>query len=285
MLLSPSRSGMEKMLRICEQYAMDTNLHFSTHPDPGKSKSKCIFMSGHMKAKKPLNLTLYGVDLPFVKTATHLGHQLSEDCTMEHDIKCRRAEFIGNSTEVREMFSFAQPNQILQAVRTYCCSMHNCMTWPLFSSAADQFFNCWSTCVKLAWRLDRATKTFFVDNLLAGGLPSLKTSVRACFSNFHQGVITSASLEVRVIACIAGSDLRSSTGSTLHNIALVTGSDPVREPARARQELLRLRHPVPAAESWRIPCLMKFLDVRHKQELLGEDTGEVEAIIRSLVTT
>ena len=113
----------------------------------------------------------------------------------------------------------------------------------------------------------------------------MKTSVRAYFSYFHQGVITSASLKVRVIACIAGSDLRSSTGTNLHNIALVTGSDPVREPARARQDLLRLRHPVPAAESWRIPCLMKFLGVRHKQELLGENTGEVEAIIHSLVTT
>ena len=30
---------------------------------------------------------------------------------------------------------------------------------------------------------------------------------------------------------------------------------------------------------------MKFLGVRHKQELLGENRGEVEAIIRSLVTT
>ena len=64
----------------------------------------------------------------------------------------------------------------------------------------------------------------------------MKTSVRACFSYFHQGVITSASLEVRVIACIAGSDLRSSTRTNLHNIALVTGSDPVREPARACQD-------------------------------------------------
>ena len=64
----------------------------------------------------------------------------------------------------------------------------------------------------------------------------MKTSVRACFSYFHQGVITSASLKVRVIACIAGSDLRSRTGSNLHNIALVTVSDPVREPARACQD-------------------------------------------------
>ena len=30
---------------------------------------------------------------------------------------------------------------------------------------------------------------------------------------------------------------------------------------------------------------MNFLGVRHKQELLDENTGEVEGIIRSLVTT
>ena len=30
-----------------------------------------------------MNVQLYGVDLPFVKTANHLGHQLSEECTMD----------------------------------------------------------------------------------------------------------------------------------------------------------------------------------------------------------
>ena len=47
LLLAPSRSGMEKMLTICEDYAVQNNLEFSTDPDPRKSKSKFIFMSGH----------------------------------------------------------------------------------------------------------------------------------------------------------------------------------------------------------------------------------------------
>ena len=85
LLLSPSRSGMQRMLEICEEYALENNLQFSTDPDPAKSKTKCIFMSGHMKEQKPVNLKLY-VDLPFVKTATHLGHQLTEECTMDQDI-------------------------------------------------------------------------------------------------------------------------------------------------------------------------------------------------------
>ena len=70
---------------------------------------------------------------------------------MDQDIRCRRAEFIRNSTEV---FPFAQPNQILQAVKTYCCSMHNCMTWDLSSDIANQFYNSWTTYVKLTWNIE-----------------------------------------------------------------------------------------------------------------------------------
>ena len=126
-----------------------------------------------MKEQTPVNLKLYGADLPFVKTATHLGHQLTEECTMDQDIKCRKAEFIGNSTDVRKVFCFAQPNQILQAFKTYCCSMHNCMTWNLYSDMSTQFYNCWSTCIKLAWHVPRGTHTYFVDRLLSCDITEL----------------------------------------------------------------------------------------------------------------
>ena len=46
LLMAPSRSAMEKMLSICEKYALDLNLEFSTNEDPKKSKSKSIFMTG-----------------------------------------------------------------------------------------------------------------------------------------------------------------------------------------------------------------------------------------------
>ena len=238
-----------------------------------------------MNEQRPENLKLYGVDLPFVKTATHLDHQLSEDCKIEYDIRCRRAEFIGNSTEVREMFHFAQPNQIIQAVKTYCCSMHNCMTWRLFSSMADQFFNSWSTCVKLAWRLDRATKSLFVDNFLSGGLPSMRSSVLACFGNYFRKILTSPSLEIRIIGNLAGTDVRSNTGNNLHNLAQITGLDPVKEPAAVRRILLESRCKVLPSDAWRIPCLKKYLDMRFSQEFHGEDTSYMEALILSLTTT
>ena len=65
-------------------------------------------------------------------------------------MKAKRTDFISKSTDVRDMFKFAQPNQVLEAVRTYCCSMYGAMTWSLCSSQAMQVYNCWNTCVKLA---------------------------------------------------------------------------------------------------------------------------------------
>ena len=106
-LLSPGRKGMQKMLEVCEKYASQHSLQFSTDPNPSKSKSKCIFMTGTRRRHKerPAPLKLYGVDLPWVESATHLGHELHQDCNMNYDSKCKRARFIDNRTAVRESSS------------------------------------------------------------------------------------------------------------------------------------------------------------------------------------
>ena len=43
-LLAPSRTAMKAVLQVCERYAADHNLFFSTDPEPSKSKSKCVYM-------------------------------------------------------------------------------------------------------------------------------------------------------------------------------------------------------------------------------------------------
>ena len=45
-LLAPSRSAMVQMLKTCEQFVFKNHLQFSTDPNPVKSKSKSIFMTG-----------------------------------------------------------------------------------------------------------------------------------------------------------------------------------------------------------------------------------------------
>ena len=60
-------------------------------------------------------------------SAVHLGHELHQVGNMEHDAKVKRATFIERSTNIREMFEFAHPVQVLQAVQVYASNMYGSM--------------------------------------------------------------------------------------------------------------------------------------------------------------
>ena len=84
----------------------------------------------------PAPLQLYGVDLPWVAHATHLGHELHQNCTMNIDIKMKRASFIKNSTDIRDMFSFELPSQVLTAVKVYSAHLYGAPLWDLYGDLA-----------------------------------------------------------------------------------------------------------------------------------------------------
>ena len=85
-----------------------------------------------------------------VTNATHLGHQLHQSGTMDYDADIKRAQFIEKSLEIREIFSFAHPLQILQAVNTYAAHFYGSMLWNLYGHSANKVFRCWNYCVKLS---------------------------------------------------------------------------------------------------------------------------------------
>ena len=51
-LLPPCRDTLQRMLDICDQYAIEHNLEFSTDPIPSKSKSKCMYFCGRLHRVK-----------------------------------------------------------------------------------------------------------------------------------------------------------------------------------------------------------------------------------------
>ena len=74
LLMSPTRSGMVAMLKICERYTEEHNISFSIHEDPKKSKTKVIYVCGDMNFRDyPAPIRLYGKNLPYVTTCVHLS--------------------------------------------------------------------------------------------------------------------------------------------------------------------------------------------------------------------
>ena len=79
--------------------------------------------------------------------------------------------------EVRELFKFASPAEVLVAMKVYTCSFHGSNLWELGSNMSKQVFNAWGTAVRLAWNVPRATRSYFVDNSLSLGLTSERVDI------------------------------------------------------------------------------------------------------------
>ena len=73
-LLSPSRQGLQILLKICEDFAALHSMQFSSNPVPSKSKSKCLFFSRRRSSDEIENVVLNGDKLSWVTTAKHLGN-------------------------------------------------------------------------------------------------------------------------------------------------------------------------------------------------------------------
>ena len=103
-LLAPSRAAMQLMLKVCQEFGTRNNLQYSTDPDPSKSKTKCLFMCGKpANTVYPAPLLLHGMELPWVKTGTHLGNELHQSCNMDYDARCKRGSFISKITYIRDI--------------------------------------------------------------------------------------------------------------------------------------------------------------------------------------
>ena len=77
------------MLQVCENYAVEHNLVFSTDPVAAKSKRKYIYFCGRQgrRVKYPAPIQLNGKDLPWVETADHLRNTLHQLCKMDVEPK------------------------------------------------------------------------------------------------------------------------------------------------------------------------------------------------------
>ena len=285
-LLAPNREVLQRMLDICETYAEDHNLVFSTDPIPAKSKTKCVYFCGRPgQVRYPEPVQLGGKDLPWVESADHLGHSLNQMTSMEKDCQRARATFIRKTIEVREQLSFAHPRQVMQAVQVLCTDAYGSMLWELGSDPAEQYFKSWNTCVKLAYGLPRSTFTYLVEGYLAADQTSLRNQVLSRYPGFYRNLLSSPSREVRILARVVASDPRSTTCRNLRYLERITNlNQPQFCSALKVREALPVQH-VPEKEKWRLGLLSSLMKVKGEKHARVEDMKHICAMLDSLAST
>ena len=107
LLLSPSRPGLQAMIKESEDYAREYNFTFSTNKDPVKSKTKCIiFPKNHNQRTGIDKVTLNGTPLEWVDDVNHLGNLLQLDNSFKKDCLIKRGKFISKVHTLMQEFHY-----------------------------------------------------------------------------------------------------------------------------------------------------------------------------------
>ena len=139
-LIAPCIDALQEMLSICERYAADHNLKFSTDPNPNKSKTKC--MAYQQKERELPNLKLCGNSLPWVRHGKHLGTRIdAANDILAKDIVEKRARYIQCNNELVQEFAYASSYTKAYINRVFNSHAYGAILWNLYGQEANMFYN------------------------------------------------------------------------------------------------------------------------------------------------
>jgi hypothetical protein len=93
---------------------------------------------------------------------------------MEAKSRILKAKYIEKIIDNREIFSFANPDQIMRAMDIFSSDCYRLMLHDLGSQLTESIFKAWNTAVILTCHLARVTYTYIVKNPLERNFQSLR---------------------------------------------------------------------------------------------------------------
>ena len=132
-LVSPSATALNDLLRICDNFANDHYIVYST------TKSVCMCIPA--KRAPPLvppSIYLGGSKLEYVESFPYLGHIITADFTDDEDIKKETRNICARGNTLIRKFKFCNDEVKRQLFTTYCTSIYCNSLWQNFKQATLQ---------------------------------------------------------------------------------------------------------------------------------------------------
>ena len=281
LLLSPSLQGLQKMLNICEEFALEHNLKFSTDSNPGKCKTKCIAF-GVKRAILP-DLKLCGNSLPWVNQIKHLGTTISNGGRLtDQDVKIKRAQYINKNIELRQEFHFASSRTLMQVNEIYNFHFTGSPLWDLFGTQMKSLESSYNLSVKNMFGLPLATHRGLICTVT--GKSHLRNILFLRFVNFVRNVQSSHKRVPRMFMNHVLEDVNSVTGSNMRNILLQT--DKLNIVEVRKKEIMEIPyHQSNEMLKWRDQLVSELIDIREGALVLENlDNENIEELLNTLCT-
>ena len=272
-LLAASRSGLQTMVNICQNFASSKNLKFSTHENPDKSKTKCLIFSKKAKDRENvLPVLLNGDPLPWVGQVKHLGSTLQLDNSMKMDLCQKRGKFIGKMTSLFQEFSYVDPEVLVKIMNIFNTSFYGSNLWDIFSADCEKLFKSWNVAIRMAFNVDRCTHRYLIETISNSIHP--KTMLASRYVTYHRSLINSPKLCVRFLARLFERDNRTVLGKTLDMLCKLCDKEDLSLLSSNYVKSKLSYYNVPDEEMWRVETVTELLNLRDQSLYLPGFTNE-----------
>lgn len=127
-LLSPSISGLRKLISICEQYAVAHGLRYNT-----KKSELLLFKAGAKTYETVPPVVLNGAPLKQVKKFKYLGHWVTDTLTDDMDMDRERRALTVRCNMLARRFARCTNEVKVTLFKAYCQTFYTCSLWVRFT--------------------------------------------------------------------------------------------------------------------------------------------------------
>ena len=282
LLIAPSLHALQEMVLVCENYARDHGLKFSTDPDPKKCKTKCL---AFLKRPRDIpSIKLCGNSLPWVSSGKHLGNTLENKIDgMKQDTKVKRAQYIARNNNLHQEFSSSHPYTRFHINSIYNSSFSGSSLWNLFSKESEMLENSWNTSFRIMFGLSRCTHRYFVEPV--SGKVHVKNMLLKRFLSFLNQIEKSKKKLPKRILRYVMKDTRSTTGSNLRKMMLLFGKVKVEDITESDVDAFKYAA-VPPGDEWRVELVKEIIEIRNSNlEVENFDEEELNEVLNYLCTS
>ena len=141
------------------------------------------------------------------------------------DIKTKQADYIEKNNSIIQEFSYTHLRTRNEVNRIYNNHFTGSPLWDLFSRDADMMYNTWNKSVRLMFDVPLQTHRYFLEPLAE--TRQLKFTLIKRFLGFISQIEKSKKILPNILLQTIKRDCRSTTGSNLRNILLLTTKDDI----------------------------------------------------------
>lgn len=212
-LLSPSLYGLNRMVKICEDFAKSFNVTFNETKTVALHFPHTNNVTGHVE--------LNGCKIEWSDYVKHLGNYVCTNLDDDRDCTYKTSCFIGSSNKIIANFGYLSSFTKWKLFTAYCTSYYGSQMWNLSCKSLSRLYIQWNKAVRHLMHLPMRTHTWMLGPLHNSLHIHVQLEIRTL--TFIWKCLSHSNPLVHSVFNIAKSDARSPVGANIAHFRAVYG--------------------------------------------------------------